>query len=83
MFRPLDEKPIHPKNGERYRNNRGTFEFRYGRFVKINDGTQETFCKKCGTPYEYSRFLGCMRCPKCTDKKIAPIIQSMIMEKMK
>lgn len=83
MFRKLDDKPISPKNGDKYRNNRGTFQMRNGTWIKLNDKTQETYCKKCGTPYEYSKLLQCLRCPKCTDKKIVPIIQEMIMEKMK
>ncbi len=81
MFRPLDEKPIYPKNGDIYRNNNGTFEFRYGRWVKINDEVQETFCKKCGTAYEYSKLLQCNMCPKCTPQKLAPII-SMVGKKI-
>ena len=80
MFRKLDEKPIYPKNGNKYRNNHGTFQFRYGRWVKLNDETQKTFCKKCATPYEYSKLLQCMQCPKCTPQKIIPIIQSMILQ---
>ncbi len=78
MFRPLDERPIHPKNGEKYRTNKGTFEFRYGRFEKINNETQETFCKKCETRYEYSNLLKCYQCPKCTPQKLAPVIQKII-----
>ena len=81
MFRKQDEKPIYPKNGDKYRNNNGTFEFRYGSWIKIGHETQETYCKKCNTPYEYSKFLRCMQCPKCTPQKLAPIIQQLVLEK--
>ena len=81
MIRPVDQKPINPKNGDVYRNNNGTFQLRYGSWIKINGETQNTFCKKCGTAYEYSHLLCCLQCPKCTPKKLIPIIQQMIMEK--
>lgn len=81
MFRPIDEKPIHPKNGDKYRNNDGTFEMRYGRWVKINNEVQEKYCKKCGTEYIYSHLLQCLQCPKCTPEKLRPKIHQMILEK--
>ena len=78
MFRSADVKPENPKNGDKWRNNKGTFVFRCGSWKKINNETQQTFCKKCGNAYEYSKFLQCMQCPKCTPEKLAPIIQKII-----
>lgn len=79
----IDIKPLNPKNGDKWRNNKGTFIFRFGSWKKINNETQNTFCKKCGREYEYSALLQAMRCPKCTDEKLVPIIQSMILKDMK
>lgn len=33
VIRSMDTKPIIPKNGDKYRNNRGTFMFRNGAWV--------------------------------------------------
>lgn len=36
MIRPRDEKPIHPRNGDKYRNKAGrVFEMRYGTWIDL------------------------------------------------
>ena len=37
MLRPIDEKPVHPKNGDKYKTKDGIFEFRYGRFLSVEE----------------------------------------------
>lgn len=37
MLRLIDVKPIHPKNGDKYRTKEGIFEFRFGRWIKISN----------------------------------------------
>lgn len=31
----------------------------------------EEKCNKCGRELEYSKLLDCLRCPDCTDSKLA------------
>jgi len=70
MISSIETKPSHPKNGDKWRNSKGTFIFRFGGWKKISNEISKNTCSKCGTQYEYSKLLDAMRCPKCTDEKL-------------
>ena len=72
MIRKIEEYPANPKNGTQWRNDKGTFEFRYGRWVKITDEVADRkTCDKCGAAITFSKLLDAMICPNCTPKKLS------------